>query len=247
MTAIKEQQERLKRHAGTVAASHWRRLLRRIRAGEDVAAECEGQLLARDDDDRALFARQSYGEAQVALLAALEPRALTSLMAPWLDEAISYLLGDWEPVDGPESGDRNPERSYLERLVCGQYVVVVQEQARKGDGGAVVRGFPSEQASLGRLCEFCASETSGSCTLRLYKATGGPFTESELEASFDAMREGFFAGAEEEGQAESWLFEWANEGEDDRVIVVEVHQHFAEEGDDEDEGELEIVDQTPLP
>lgn len=245
MTAIKDQQERLKRYAGAAAVSHWRRLLARIRAGEDVAAECEGQLLAEDEAERARLARVHYGESNAALLAALDERAHVSLMAPWLAEATGFVLGDWEPFDGPESGDRNPQRSFIERLVRGQYVVVVQERERKQNDGVVVHGFPSQGAALSNLCDLCASETSGNCTVRLYKATGSPFTETEMASTFAAMQKAFFASAEDEGRAESWEFDWANEGEDDRVIVVEVHRHFAEEEDDDDMEELDIIDQTP--
>ena len=246
MSSTKDQRERLKRHAGTMAVSHWRRLLQRIRAGEDVAAEREAQFLAPDDEARAGVARQWYSEAQVALLAAFDEQALVALMSPWLTEAISYVLGDWEPAEGPESGGRNPQRSFIERLVRGQYVVVVQERASKGDGGVFVSGLPSERVAIGNLCEICASETSGSCTVRLHKATGGPFTESEMDAAYGVMREAFFASAEASERAESWEFEWANEGDDDRIIVIEVHRHFGEEQDDEDD-EVDAIDQTPNP
>lgn len=245
MSSSKEQQQRLERHAGATAQAHWRRLLRRIRAGEDVAAECEAQVLADGDAERTELARQIYNEAAVGLLAALDEPALQSLMSPWLEDAVAFALGDWEPVDGPESGDKNPERGFIERLVRGQYVLTVQDQARRSDGGPSVYGFPGERASLSSLCELCATETSGTCTLRLYKATGAPFTEAEAESAFRAMRTAFLTSAEESGRAEPWEFEWANEGEDDRVIVVEIHNHFAEEQDDEDDSVVDILDETP--
>jgi hypothetical protein len=240
---MRDQRERLTKHAGRVAAVHWQRLLHRIRAGEPVAAECEGRFLATDEMVRLELAEQFYGEAHVALLAALGEPGLPLLMTPWLSDAIDHVLADYEPGEGPDSGDRNPERMFIERLVTSQYVIVIEDRERRGSNGRLVRGFPGDGALYSTFGDLCAAGASGACTVRLHKATGEPFTEAEMEVTFVAMQDSFYAHAVDDADEDSWQFEWVNEGDDDRAIVVEIEELFPEEEDEEeDEDELVLAD-----
>lgn len=245
---LASKRERLRRYAARTAAVYWQWLLKRVRRGEDVAAEHQWRFLAEDEETRARLAREFYSESHLALLAALGEQALPTLMGPWLDDALDSLLEDYEPEEqGPESGDRNPERRFLERLIKSQYVLVLQTRERSNDSGLTVQSYPDEGPLHGNLHERCAAGADGGCVLRLYKATGEPFTESEMAATYRAMRESFYADAANLASEESWQFEWVNEGEDDRAIFVEVDEYFTEPPGDVDESIEQVADEQQEP
>lgn len=205
---------------------HWRKVLRRVRRGEDVAAERAERFLAVSAPARLRIARRFYGEEHAARMAALEPAAVRELLAPWIDLAVD------PNCDAPNSlfwlRWERPGESKCRSLSTSEYVMVVESHA----GGVLVDRFPGDDACYDDIYERVASGYSTGGRVRLFKATGEPFTAGEARSAYAMIRTQLLcqAGAEEGDQ-------WDADGPefvDNFQVVMWVQERGGEDDDDED-------------
>lgn len=195
---------------------HWRSVLTRVRRGEDVAAERAGRFLAVSAPARLRIAKRFYSEDHAARMAALEPAAVRELLSPWIDLAVD------PNCDAPDSlfwlRWERPGESKCRSFPTSEYVMVVELHA----GGTLVDRFPGDDAYYDDIYERVASGCSVGGRVRLFKATGEPFTPGETRSAQAAIRTSLLRTAKGEGDDE-----WEalpEDAEDDRQVNVWIQE-----------------------
>jgi len=208
---------------------HWRSVLTRLEAGEDVAAARQEAFLAGGKAARLPVARKFYDRSHARKLAAMDAASVGRMLAPWLDRAVEYAVHE-DDLPDPE----NPLQHFIAMLVRAEYVAIFESgHVPKGYVGFTVNPFPDEGVLHGDLYELSAAGASAGGVLKVYKSTAEPFTDAERKAAEAGIHKNFYANADSDGVDED---EWTLELEDDEDDCIRVRV-IEEESEDDDDGE----------
>lgn len=203
--------------SGLVVATflrHWRDVLQRLLAGEDVAAQRSKFVLAGSTPAEQRIARRLYDIGHARHLAAMDRTNVARCLEPWTDAAFEFATGDVTMRDEPYA-------AFVESLVRAEYVVMVD---RCGDldeeAVPMVCPLPDERVTYGDLYELSAASSTGG-VIRICKSTGTPFTASERRSAQAGIRRDFYANAAADGEPRSaWTLLFHDE-DDARFLVVQ--------------------------
>ena len=206
---------------------HWRTVLKRVRRGDDVAAERAERFLAASASARLRIAKRFYGEGHAARMAALNPAQVRELLAPWIELAVDPNPDT--PISSLWLRQERPSESQCRSLPTSEYVLVIDLHA----GGTSVDRYPGDGAYYDDLYERSASGFSAGGHVRLFKATGEPFTASEARSAYAGMRTDFLHGAKDADDDE-WEAH-GPDGFDDFQVVMRVNMRVDEESSEEED------------
>ena len=186
--------------------AHWVSLAARLERGEAVAGERYDAFFALEERDQSRLAERFYTLERALKFAALSDEQAAEQLAAWLDDVTGSVDFD---IDEPEDGLKR-----LDRLVRSEYVCLVL------DGESVSFAVPyPDDVMYDDIYELTASGVSPGGQVLLYKSTGEPFSEEELELAMPALVKHVKGNAAADGERVDVNVELHS---DDCAILVDV-------------------------
>jgi hypothetical protein len=204
-------------------ASHWRRIQGNRK---DMAKDREDCFLAGSASARKRMARSYYSREHARKMASLNTTEIRETLSPWLEHAVQYWFEEYDEIDSSAGDD------FLAELPTAEYVSIVRLHH---SGAMLMDRYPGERVVYDDLYERMLPGVSSGGVLRIYKATGEPFTPFEARSVRAGIRQELLEGIADAGDEEPWVFDmqaegnWETagfEGEDlERVVIAEVNDY----------------------
>ena len=190
---------------------HWREVLDRLVAGEDLASARADRFLAGSPAARLRIARRFYSVERARRLAGLSESEVCELLEPWLEIAVEYCLG--------EETEREDIRSFLRSCPTSEYMMVVEYFNR----ASLVDRYPGDAAGYDDLYERTAAGCSVGGIARVFKSTGEEFTPMERRSAVAGLKRAFSDGYADAGDDEPWTCS-EYEAENHREVAVYIEE-----------------------
>jgi len=164
--------------------AHWRKI---FRTRADIAKDRADCFFAGSTSARQRLAHAFYDRDHARQMASLDAMEIGETLEPWLEHALPYWLDEYGAI-GDSAGD-----DFLAELPTAEYVCIVCPHQSIA-GGLLIDRYPGERVLYDDLYERALSGVSCGGVIRIYKATGEPFTPAESRSARAGIRRDLLAG-----------------------------------------------------